>query len=230
MSTLLLRLSGPLQSWGDSSRFTRRATRSEPTKSGILGLLAAAQGRRRTDPIEDLVQLRFGVRIDQRGRLLRDFHTAHSHEGVPMPLSQRYYLADATFLAGVEGDGSLIEALAQALRSPRFPLFLGRRACTPSEPVFYDVVDGDLISCLRSVDWLASPWYRRQQAKTVDLELVVDAGPGEGGSESVRDVPVAFDPRQREWAWRDVVRPTPVHVVNPEGKDGMDFLGALGGH
>ena len=65
MSVLLLRLKGPLQSWGDSSRFTRRETRQEPTKSGVLGLLAAAQGRRRGDPIEDLAGLAFGG-----GRLL----------------------------------------------------------------------------------------------------------------------------------------------------------------
>ena len=76
MTVLLLRLAGPLQSWGDSSRFTTRATRREPTKSGVIGLLAAAQGRRRTDSIEDLLTLRFGVRTDQPGSVVRDFQTA----------------------------------------------------------------------------------------------------------------------------------------------------------
>ena len=55
MTTLLLRLAGPMQAWGDSSRFAQRHTRREPTKSGIIGMLAAAQGRRRTDGVEDLV-------------------------------------------------------------------------------------------------------------------------------------------------------------------------------
>ena len=91
MSTLLLRLAGPLQSWGDSSRFTRRETRAEPTKSGVLGLLAAAQGRRRTDPILDLAALRFGVRIDQPGRLPAAFQPAiRWRDGQSLPLSYRY--------------------------------------------------------------------------------------------------------------------------------------------
>ena len=51
MTVLLLRLAGPLQSWGVKSRFTVRATELAPTKSGIIGMLAAAVGRRRTDPI-----------------------------------------------------------------------------------------------------------------------------------------------------------------------------------
>ena len=55
MTVLLLRLAGPLQSWGVKSRFTVRATELAPTKSGIIGMLAAAVGRRRTDPIEDLL-------------------------------------------------------------------------------------------------------------------------------------------------------------------------------
>lgn len=76
-SVLVLRLAGPMQSWGSSSRFTRRSTEAFPTKSALVGLLAAAQGRRRSDPIEDLAELRFAVRVDQPGQLLRDFHTAH---------------------------------------------------------------------------------------------------------------------------------------------------------
>ena len=78
MTVLLLRLAGPLQSWGVKSRFTVRATELAPTKSGIIGMLAAAVGRRRTDPIEDLLSLRFGVRKDQPGRVIRDFHTART--------------------------------------------------------------------------------------------------------------------------------------------------------
>jgi len=42
MPTLLLRLAGPMQSWGLSSRFTIRDTSLEPSKSGVLGLLCAA--------------------------------------------------------------------------------------------------------------------------------------------------------------------------------------------
>ena len=54
MATLLLKLAGPLQSWGSDSRFTETKTRHEPTKSGVIGLLAAALGRRRTEDVSDL--------------------------------------------------------------------------------------------------------------------------------------------------------------------------------
>ena len=78
MSVLLLKLAGPLQSWGADSRFTERKTRHEPTKSGVIGLLAAALGRRRTEPVDDLASLRFGVRIDQPGHYECDFQTEHT--------------------------------------------------------------------------------------------------------------------------------------------------------
>ena len=71
MTVLLLRLAGPLQAWGVKSRFTVRSTELAPTRSGIIGMLSAAIGRRRTDPIEDLLSLRFGVRKDQPGRVIR---------------------------------------------------------------------------------------------------------------------------------------------------------------
>lgn len=81
MKNMLLTLKGPMQSWGTSSRFTKRRTSSEPSKSGIIGLLAAAQGRRRVDPVEDLVDLKMAARIDQPGTRERDFHTTHSFDG-----------------------------------------------------------------------------------------------------------------------------------------------------
>lgn len=78
---LVLRLAGPMQSWGSRSQFNRRDTDDQPTKSGIVGLLAAAAGRRRGDPIEDLVGLRLAVRVDQPGTLLRDYHTVSNYTG-----------------------------------------------------------------------------------------------------------------------------------------------------
>lgn len=233
MTVLLLRLDGPLQAWGDASRFVRRHTRREPTKSGVIGLLAAAQGRRRTDPIEDLAALRFGVRVDQRGRLVRDFQTAIRHTGrkpAPMPLSYRYYLADAAFVAGVEGDAELLAGLDQALRTPTFPLYLGRRACPPSDAeVSLGLRDSPLEEALRSETWLARPWYRRQQGKTVHLDLLVDAPPGTPDTETTRDVPLSFDPVRREYGWRDVLRLAPVEMANDIGRDEPDFMAALGG-
>ncbi|MBB0229045.1 type I-E CRISPR-associated protein Cas5/CasD, partial [Streptomyces calidiresistens] len=129
MTVLLLRLAGPLQSWGSAARFTRRGTENAPTKSGVLGLLAAAEGRSRNEDLSDLTALRFGVRIDQPGSRMRDFHTAHhADSGKSMPLSERFYLADAVFVAGVEGDAELIRRLYEAVLAPRFLPYLGRRS------------------------------------------------------------------------------------------------------
>lgn len=208
MTTLLLRLAGPMQGWGDSSRFTRRETRPEPTKSGVLGLLAAADGRRRSDSVEDLARLRFGVRVDQVGRLEVDFQTAQRWTtGERMPLSRRYYLADAVFVAAVEGDTELIAGLADAVRAPAFPLYLGRRSCPPASPVLVGVVEDDLESALRRHEWEASTWYRRSKPQKVVLRLVLDAMPGaEGDRQTVRDVPLSYDPERRDYGWRDVVQ------------------------
>ena len=103
MSTLLLRLAAPLQAWGSDSRFETRRTGREPTKSGIIGLLAASLGRSRVDPIDDLCRLQFGVRVDQEGRLLRDFHTAHQGEKTAY-VTERHYLCDAVFLVCLESE------------------------------------------------------------------------------------------------------------------------------
>ncbi len=136
MSVLTLRLAGPLQSWGSSSRFASRTTESAPTKSGVIGLLAAAQGRDRDADLSDLSALRFGVRVDQPGRLLRDFQTAHHLEtGHALPISERFYLGDAVFVAAVEGPKRLLVALLDALRAPAHLPYLGRRSCPPAHPV-----------------------------------------------------------------------------------------------
>ena len=72
MATLLLRLAAPLQAWGADSKFETRKTGREPTKSGVIGLLAAALGLRRDEreALLRLTGLRFGVRVEREGQLL----------------------------------------------------------------------------------------------------------------------------------------------------------------
>ncbi len=143
MTTLLLRLTGPLQAWGTESRFEVRDTGTEPSKSGVVGLLAAALGRPRTQPVDDLTELRMGVRVDRPGAVRIDFHTAENVARVPgkepdqknTVVSRRAYLGDADFLVGLEGDRQLLATLDEALAAPRWPLFLGRKSCSPSLPV-----------------------------------------------------------------------------------------------
>ena len=221
MAVLLLRLAGPLQAWGVKSRFTVRATELAPTRSGVVGMLASAVGRRRTDPIEDLLALRFGVRKDQPGSVIRDFHTARTLDGrESMPLSNRYYLADAVFLAGIEGDRALLEGIDEALRHPAFPLYLGRRSCPPTYPVSLGLREAALLDALRAEPWLASEWFRRRRRDGLNAEILIDqeAVPTEeraGDARGSRDVPLSFDPRRRDYGFREVER-LMVRVGAPE--------------
>ena len=41
---LVLRLEGPLQSWGENAKWDFRDSSTMPTKSGIVGLLGCAMG------------------------------------------------------------------------------------------------------------------------------------------------------------------------------------------
>ncbi|MFE2595736.1 type I-E CRISPR-associated protein Cas5/CasD [Streptomyces sp. NPDC059396] len=88
---LLVRLAGPLQSWGLAGRFARRDTHSRPTKSGVIGLCAAALGLAREEPLGELAQVLFGVRADRPGTPLRDYHTVG---GGRFPLRPRDLLLD----------------------------------------------------------------------------------------------------------------------------------------
>jgi CRISPR system Cascade subunit CasD len=159
--SVLLRLCGPLQSWGTQGRFSIRDTDAEPSKSGVLGLVGAALGMPRDDDttLAKLRGLRLAVRVDREGALVRDFHTVGGGRFLGEPhglwsaedertetktaLTQRYYLADASFLVALGGqDVTLVDRVAAALQAPVWPLFLGRRACPPSEPVFAGVFEG----------------------------------------------------------------------------------------
>lgn len=230
MTVLLLRLAGPLQSWGDSSRFVQRSTRQEPTKSGVIGLIAAAQGRHRVDPIEDLAQLAYGVRTDQPGQLVRDFQTAQQWQTpkkdgsvTSLPLSYRYYLADAVFVAGIEADRMLLEGIHDAIMSPAFPLYLGRRSCPPAGVVSLGLREGGLRDVLREEEWHASVGHQRKTASArIALDFVRDALSADELGETVRDLPLSFSSERREYGWRTVVREPRVIVKNKYRVDAGD--------
>lgn len=164
MATLLLRLAGPMQAWGTTSRFDERDSGLEPSKSGVLGLICAALGRDRNLPVDDLAVLRMAVRVDREGLLMRDYQTATGvllASGKPdhkrTVVSPRFYLADAVFLVGLEGARTLLDAIQRALQKPIWPLALGRKAMSPSLPVWLPegVQEGDLLTVLRAWPRLA---------------------------------------------------------------------------
>ena len=176
MATLLLRLAAPLQAWGSDSKFETRKTDREPTKSGVVGLLAAALGLRRddTEGLARLNGLRFAVRADQEGSLLVDFHTAKSRD--TSYVTYRHYLQDAVFLAGLEsGDEAL----------PPLPLCLGIR-------------QGSLLDVLRT-----EPMQGRKP-ETGKLRIVADADPADPAAVPRQDLPMSFSPVHRQYGFRPV--------------------------
>jgi CRISPR system Cascade subunit CasD len=190
MSTLLLRFAGPLQSWGGEAKFDRRGTERLPSKSAVFGMLAAALGLRREDPLpEELLALRFGVRQEKEGVLLRDYHTAKNKKLAF--ISSRWYLADAVFLVGLEGDRVYLETLAHALQNPVFPLYLGRRSCPPAGCLVLGVREKALRVAL-------------QEEPGAGRRIVLDAEEQNGGGWYLRDVPVSFSQRCREYGYRRV--------------------------
>lgn len=153
---LLFRLEGILQSWDDNSKWNYRKTGMFPTKSGVIGLLGCALGLERKDTrlgeISDAVSMM--VRADRPGELLVDFHTVTGHplmtasgkgrkdsQGKPSDTltSHRSYLQDASFLVGLSGSKELLEELSEALKSPKWTMYLGRKSCVPSVPVVGEV-------------------------------------------------------------------------------------------
>ncbi|MYS53270.1 type I-E CRISPR-associated protein Cas5/CasD [Streptomyces sp. SID6013] len=211
-AVLVLRLAAPLQSWGGPSRYNQRETRPQPTKSGVLGLLAAAEGRDREASLTDLIGLQLGVRVDQPGTLLRDYHTYSDYRGVPLlsaktnakgqqtrttpakhtGVTRRYYLQDAVFVAALRGPKALVQSLEEAVRNPAFPLSLGRRSCPPTGPVSLGLrTDSPLKEALEDVPWQAGSHRRRQaQGSTVSLEATIE---DPAGDQIALDVPDTYD-------------------------------------
>jgi CRISPR system Cascade subunit CasD len=209
--SVLLRLEGPLQSWGTRSRFAERDTETEPSKSGVLGLVGAALGMPRDDVglLARIARCRAGVRVDREGTLLRDYHTVGggTFRGEPHSvfdakgtvLSSRHYLQGASFLValGYE-DASLAMRIDEAVGAPKWPLALGRRACPPSLPVRAGLVSAPPEEALRDAPWPSSKPPPRP------VRLVVECDPGEPGAQPRQDQPLSFRLHDRHYARRFV--------------------------
>lgn len=236
MSTLLLRMSAPLQAWGYESKFETRRTSREPTKSGVIGLLASALGRSRDESVQDLNELSFGVRVDHEGELLHDYHTVKLNESKTY-VTHRYYLSDAVFLVGLESDNEeLLQKLNNAVLSPAFPLFLGRRSCPPTLPLSLGIRESSLLEALQSEPWLISQYMQKKLKNRSEfkLRIITDSDPKDSRAVRQKDVAVSFDPRKRQYGYRPIVEHTPITMVNknyefPEYNTEHDVMAELTG-
>ncbi len=194
MATLLLRLAAPLQAWGSDSKFNIRSTEREPTKSGVIGMIAAAMGIQRNDDprkLEPLNALNFGVRVEREGKLLKDFHMVHEMvDKKDSHVTERYYLSDAVFLAALESDDkAFLEQIAAALKSPVFPLYLGRRSCPPTLPLVLGIRDDKLSEVLKN-----------EPSEYNGTKRIVYDSDDDGVV--VRDVPISFSQLHRQYGCR----------------------------
>ncbi|MBI5948775.1 MAG: type I-E CRISPR-associated protein Cas5/CasD [Chloroflexi bacterium] len=223
MPTLLIRLCGPMQSWGTRSRFTERDTELEPSKSGVVGIICAALGRPRSEDVSDLAALRMGVRVDHEGTMANDYHTAGGVDGVARAsggisknsvLSNRYYLAGADFLVGLESeDGGFLRELEDALRAPRWQLSLGRKSFLPSVPIYLPGPGGVralvLWEALTREPWPLRPlaWRPPREMAARPLRLVLETDfSGPVRPETRNDQPLGAAFRDRTFGLRAIVQ------------------------
>lgn len=155
---LVFQLYGPMAAWGDIAVGEYRPSFAHPSKSAIVGLLAAALGIRRDEEdrhIKLATSCLFAVRVDSLGLLLRDYHTTQvpsAKRGVihytrkaelagndqNTILSSRDYRCDAAYTIAIsmvkDALYSVVE-LAAALQKPVFALYLGRKSCPLALPI-----------------------------------------------------------------------------------------------
>jgi CRISPR system Cascade subunit CasD len=235
---LLIPCVGPMQSWGTRSRFQERDTEREPSKSGVIGMLCAALGRDRGEPLDDLAALKMGVRADREGKLEKDFQTAQdvavASGGTTQDLlSNRYFLSDAAFMVGLEGPYDLLDKLHSALERPVWPLFLGRKSYVPSEPPYLRdglLRDVSLREALKGYPLTLAAGvlnHRLEEAKKGrgnPIRLVFES---EEPTHEVRnDQPVSFSLGRREFRQRYVTTEYEGIAKFPAAKEGDDVSDA----
>ncbi|MFI2077627.1 type I-E CRISPR-associated protein Cas5/CasD [Streptomyces triculaminicus] len=158
---LLVRLAAPLQSWGAVSRFSHRDTHSRPTKSAVIGLCAAALGRDRTDPVNDLAQLLFGIRADHPGTPVRDYHSVGAGT---YPLRPRDLITDHRRAAALSA--SLDVATGENFGHHELARWYGAPKKIAADPVSGALVSGEL----SRTALITQRWYLSDAAFVVGLQ------------------------------------------------------------
>jgi CRISPR system Cascade subunit CasD len=181
MRILVLRLDAPLVSFGSPAIDQNGVVQAFPALSMLAGLFANALGweHRDVEHLETLQErLRYAARIDRRGEALVDYQTVDlgmdwmlpekagwttrgrvafrgGASGAATHQRYRHYRADSIHTVAVTlvgGEAPSSDDVADALREPARPLFIGRKCCLPAAPVLLDIVDGaSLVGVLASI-------------------------------------------------------------------------------
>lgn len=179
MKVLILKLEGPLLSFGDVAVDEQRPTARHPFKSMLVGLIGNALGYKRVEG-EKLAALQtsftMASRIDRPGKVMTDYQTVWTggkdDPTRPSFVAQgnwtsrrvtertvegtiqvyRDYVVDTSVTVSIAFENDdLLELVSEKLKRPERPLFIGRKACPPTRPIFEAIVEADsLIGALRS--------------------------------------------------------------------------------
>jgi CRISPR system Cascade subunit CasD len=160
METLLLRIKAPWVSWGYDSSFEDRRTLRRPTKSAVIGLLAAALGWDRDHALDELNALRFGVRVISEGVLEVDYHTAANRADRDgrgpkwtggTKVTHRSFLSGSDYVIGLESDDvRTLQTLLSALQDPVYALYFGRKQYPINPDMIVGIEHLSLEQALRS--------------------------------------------------------------------------------
>jgi CRISPR system Cascade subunit CasD len=189
---IVFRLYGPLAAWGDIAVGEQRPSTPHPSKSAVLGLVAAGLGIQRSDDQAHAALQQgygFAVRVDSAGVPLRDYHTSQYAKSTARlhhlrtrrdeladrgnratVLSTRDYRADALYTVCLhqrkEGNAPPAEAIAAALAKPGFIPYLGRRSCPTALPLSPSVIEArDFSAALAAYDTAEQEGERQEFLK-----------------------------------------------------------------
>lgn len=198
MRHLILTLEAPLMAFGGETVDNFGVVRWFPAASMLTGLLANALGWRRTEAERHQrlqERLIFAARIDREpagGVGITDFQTAaisnkdsgwttrgaaEGREGGTYTNWLRYrdYLPDMRVTVALRMDqaavGPGLDDLAEALERPFRPLFIGRKPCLPSVPLFEGFQEGETVLAAL----LAAPLDRTNE-QTGNIRVLWPAG------------------------------------------------------
>ncbi len=230
MKTILIKFAGPLQSWGTGSHFETRHTDSHPSKSAVIGIIAASFGYKRDEDakINKLNEIDFAVRVDQRGTLMKDYHIARKYKEDGRfdrtYVTERYYLQDAVFVIAISHqDESFITEIENALRNPYFQTFMGRRSLPMGADFILGTTELSPVEILKNYDWQASNWYKKKHnLDYVNLDLYADNDLLESKASSFRrDRVISFSQKERKFAprYESRINVKLVHTFNKLNKE-----------
>ncbi|MEE3504184.1 type I-E CRISPR-associated protein Cas5/CasD [Acidiphilium acidophilum] len=190
-------LYAPFASFGGLAVGERRGSERHPTRSALIGLLGAALGTDRADEAAQHALAQgygFATQTLASGRLLTDYHTAQMPGArgkrrfatrreelqaaeLGTVLTSRDYRTDALFSLALwprEAAPFTLQAIANALKTPRYTLCLGRKSCPLGLPLAPRITDHP-----SAVAALHAHWHTEPRPPEAAIRRALHAAPGE---------------------------------------------------